>query len=61
LNIDAGTLYYEQKKDFYLKSNSKLTKEIPNNYQTWTEENIINRQKKLAKAAKSIWTIQELS
>ncbi len=61
LNREAGVLSYEDKKMFFEKSNCNLTKNIPEHYETWTEEKIVARQKELAKAAKSIWKIQDLA
>lgn len=61
LNREADVLNYENKKAVYLKSNSELTKEIVENYDTWNENKLAARQKELAKHAKAIWKIQELS
>lgn len=61
LNREADTLNYESKKLFFKQSNCNLTKSLPEDYETWTEAKITSRQRELAKAAKSIWTIQELN
>lgn len=61
LNKQADTYKYDQKKEFFKQSNSCLTKNIPDEFETWTEAKISARQKKLARDAKSIWRIQELS
>jgi uncharacterized protein with ParB-like and HNH nuclease domain len=61
LNRDADTLKYQDKKDYFIKSNCNLTKNIPNSFETWNESKITTRQRELAKAAKSIWSIQELN
>lgn len=57
LNREADVLNYENKKAVYLKSNSELTKEIVENYDTWNENKLAARQKELAKHAKAIWKI----
>jgi uncharacterized protein with ParB-like and HNH nuclease domain len=61
LNREADTQKYKEKVKYFLQSNSQLTKSIPEHYETWNEDKISARQKELAKAAKSIWRIQELS
>ncbi len=48
------------KKSSFEKSKFETTKQIASTYRDWKEEDIIARQRKLAKAAKSIWQIQEL-
>lgn len=60
LNRNADTMNYESKKAFFVQSNCNLTKNLPESFETWSEAKITARQKELAKAAKSIWTIQEL-
>ena len=60
LNREADTHQFEEKKRFYLQSNSELTKSIVQDYDIWNEAKIALRQKELAKHAKAIWTIQEL-
>jgi len=61
LNKEAGVLPYRQKKITFDKSSCILTKKIPENYDSWNEDKVSARQKDLAKAAKSIWIVQELS
>jgi uncharacterized protein with ParB-like and HNH nuclease domain len=61
LNRSADTLSYKNKITFFSDSKSLLTKSIPENYETWNENKISARQRDLAKVAKSIWRIQELS
>src|SRR5690606_14257454 len=61
LNRDASILSYSEKKDFFQKSNCNLTKNLHDEFESWTEAKITARQKDLAKAAKSIWKIQELN
>jgi uncharacterized protein with ParB-like and HNH nuclease domain len=57
LNKDAGNLKYEEKKPFFKQSNSKLTCNLPDIYDTWDERSLSERQKELAKDAKSIWRL----
>ena len=61
LNREAGTLDYSSKKIFLGKSNCNLTKNIPEDYESWNESKVTARQRELAKDAKSIWRVQELS
>ncbi len=61
LNRDAGILDYQDKKIIFEKSNCNLTKNLHENYETWTEKKLAARQKGLSRAATSIWRIQELS
>ena len=61
LNKDAGVLKYEDKKGFYQNSNCNTTQAVVEHYDTWNEDKISARQKQLAKDAKAIWRIQELS
>ncbi len=57
LNRDADISNFEVKKIIYEKSNSIETKNISQNYESWSEQNIISRQKQLAKHSKSIWKL----
>lgn len=57
LNNNCGTKSFEQKVNYYKKSNSKLTQSICDHYSEWTEDTILQRQKYLAKVAKVIWKI----
>jgi uncharacterized protein with ParB-like and HNH nuclease domain len=61
LNHDAGQKTYDEKKKIYLQSNSRLTQAIPEHYETWNEDKLAARQRELAKHAKAVWKIQELS
>jgi len=61
LNRNADTLKFSDKKAFFLQSNSKITAEIPAKNDVWNESKIKYRQKELGKAAKSIWSVQELN
>lgn len=61
LNRDAGQLPYNEKMKIYEKSGSTITKSIPEYYNTWNEDKLAARQRELAKHAKTVWKIQELS
>lgn len=61
LNNEASQKPYEEKKNIYAQSNSKLTQAIPEHYETWNEDKLASRQRELAKHAKAVWKIQELS
>lgn len=58
---EADQKSFAQKLNYFFKSNSEITKSIAENFNTWNEEKIASRQRELAKYAKSIWRIQELS
>jgi hypothetical protein len=60
LNRDVGSLNFELKKEVFLKSNSKFTIKVSEDFETWNESKLISRQKEMAKYAKSIWKIQLL-
>lgn len=61
LNREVGVKVYKDKKEFFIKSNCRLTNTLPEEYETWSEQKISQRQSSLSKAAKSIWSIQELN
>lgn len=61
LNREAGQLGYVEKLNLFKMSNSKLTSAIPENFEIWNEHKLAARQRELAKHAKAIWKIQELS
>lgn len=61
LNKDAEQKPYIDKINLFYQSKSELTKSIPDNYNTWNEDKLAARQRELAKHAKAIWKIQELS
>lgn len=61
LNREASQKSYNDKKAYFLSSNSEVTKSIPKHYETWNEDKLAARQRILAKDAKAIWKIQELS
>ena len=55
---NTGNDTYESKKGALIKSSFCTTQAIPDDYNDWTEESIVARQKKMAKRALSIWKIQ---
>jgi uncharacterized protein with ParB-like and HNH nuclease domain len=61
LNREAAQQSYAEKAKIYRQSNSELTKLLPDYFNTWNEDKLAARQRELAKHAKSIWKIQELS
>ena len=61
LNRKAGQKGYVEKIVLFARSNSELTKTLPDNFNTWNEDKLAARQRELAKHAKAIWKIQELS
>lgn len=58
LNKEAGVLKYDEKLEFYKKSNCKLTTSCAERFNEWNVNNLSSRQKELAKDAKSVWRIQ---
>lgn len=61
LNREAAQKKYSEKITYFKQSNSELSKLIPEHYNTWNEDKLAARQRELAKHAKAIWRIQELS
>ena len=61
LNREAAQKSYSEKCKIFEKSHSKLTNLIPTKFGNWNEEKIAKRQRDLAKQAKAIWKIHELS
>lgn len=61
LNREAAQKKYSEKITYFKQSNSELSKLIPEHYNTWNEDKLAARQRELAKHAKTIWRIQELS
>lgn len=61
LNLEAAQKPYSEKLELFKKSNCVLTKSLSESFTTWNEDKIAARQKELAKHAKAIWKIQELS
>jgi uncharacterized protein with ParB-like and HNH nuclease domain len=59
LNREADKKAFVDKIKFYEKSNSKMTLSISSEFKNWNEDKISERQRQMAKAAKSIWRIQE--
>ncbi|SFS92216.1 Uncharacterized conserved protein, contains ParB-like and HNH nuclease domains [Succinivibrio dextrinosolvens] len=60
-NRDIGNASYSDKKELLRKSGFKITSVIPDDYQEWSPSSINSRQKKMAKCAKVIWKISQLS
>lgn len=60
-NKEADQKPFKEKLSFFKQSKSKLTNAIVDNFETWNEDKLSARQKDLAKHAKAIWKIQELS
>ena len=61
LNREADQKPYAEKINFFNQSSSELTKSISDHFNTWSEDKLAARQRELAKHAKAIWKIQELS
>jgi hypothetical protein len=61
LNREADNKSYQEKLKFYIQSKVQLTQVIGDYYETWNEDRLAARQRELAKHAKAIWKIQELS
>lgn len=55
VNRMIGNKNYADKKPFYEKSRYAITNQI--SFKIWNPENILNRQKYLAKQAKAIWSL----
>ena len=56
-NAEAKNKPYKDKKSILASSNFAITKSIPENYEKWGEDEIINRQENMAKKATSIWKL----
>jgi hypothetical protein len=61
LNREAAQMPFSDKTNLFLQSNSELTKSIPEKFTSWNLDKLAARQRDLAKHAKAIWKIQELS
>jgi uncharacterized protein with ParB-like and HNH nuclease domain len=61
LNKDADQVSFKNKINYYLQSNSEITKSIVEHYNSWNEIKVASRQRELAKHAKAVWKIQDLS
>lgn len=55
LNRDLQNVSYKIKIETYAKSSFKSANDLPSSYEEWTDSSVINRQKEMAKIAKSIW------
>lgn len=60
-NQDTGNSEFDIKKPILATSTFKSTRDIPNENESWTPERIEARQKKMAKLAKTVWRISQLS
>ena len=60
-NRDVGNAEYAEKTAFLRKSGFATTSIIPDEYQEWNPASINSRQKSMAKSAKVIWKISQLS
>lgn len=60
-NRALGNLPYEQKRPVYANSGIELTKKIATDNEDWTAQRIASRQNWMAKQAKTIWRISQLS
>lgn len=57
-NNDLQNALYSVKKDVFETSSFATTKKIASDYANWGEDEIIKRQKWMARQAKSIWSLQ---
>ncbi len=56
-NSNLKNKVFEEKKKVFANSTFKITQQIAETFDTWNEENIATRQRKLARKAKTIWRI----
>jgi uncharacterized protein with ParB-like and HNH nuclease domain len=56
-NKDASNSPFEIKRNIYSESVYEITKLIPKKYTNWTFDELISRQKDLAKYAKTVWRV----
>lgn len=56
-NNNLQNAVYQVKKDVFLTSGFLSTKKIAEEYEKWSEDEVVKRQKSMAKLAKSIWRI----
>ena len=56
-NRDLSNVAYAPKREVYEKSDFKITKAIAENYDTWDENKVDTRQKRLADTAAGVWRI----
>lgn len=61
LNREAGQKPWSEKKLIFSQSSCSLTRAVAENYDSWNENKLDSRQQNLAKQAKAVWKIQELS
>ncbi|MCE1245377.1 MAG: DUF262 domain-containing HNH endonuclease family protein [Firmicutes bacterium] len=59
-NRQAGNDSFEEKRKIYTDSTIKLTQSIAEDYEKWNPDSIAKRQKQLAKAATSVWRIDNI-
>jgi hypothetical protein len=57
----VGNMEFPDKKGTYAKSEFLITQKIAEENSEWTPEHIANRQKWMAKQAKTIWRISQLA
>ncbi|MCR9212653.1 MAG: DUF262 domain-containing HNH endonuclease family protein [Proteobacteria bacterium] len=60
INRDVGNSAFETKVELFKNSNMSMINDIIEKYDSWDVEQINNRQISMAKAAKSIWRVQQL-
>ena len=60
-NKDIANKSYEDKKDTYLTSAIKTTRELVEHNLIWNQDSIEKQQKKFSDIATSIWRINNLS
>lgn len=57
LNRELQNVAYRDKIDVYARSSYLSANDISESYEEWNESTIVNRQRKMAKLAKTIWRI----
>ncbi len=57
-NRDAGNVGYSTKRSIYQRSDFQITQALVAHYDTWDENKIDARQKRLASVAAGIWKIE---
>lgn len=58
LNRDLGNGAYEKKRHVYGLSDFRITRAVADHYDTWNEQKIDARQKRLAECASAIWRME---
>jgi len=61
VNRDLGDAGFALKKEKYRESEFETTRKIPEDAAEWTTEAIVRRQRWLAKQAKTVWRLDEMS